>query len=206
LLYGSETWVVTAREIRRLEVFHLKCLRTILGITMRDHKRNEDILAETSQLIMAEIMTSTRLRWLGHVARMNDDRLPIRVLYGALDKGKAARGKAKGRWKDMILMDLKSRNVMSWYEIAKNRRAWTRVVKGEAVEAGKVRRILKRKVEENETKEKKEVKAEHETTSSGKTFQCPRCDKILKSKTWLTRHWQKEHSSEILAGSINHDG
>ena len=33
LLYGAEVWVLSVRESTRLEVFHRKCLRVMLGIT-----------------------------------------------------------------------------------------------------------------------------------------------------------------------------
>ena len=34
--YAAETWTLKAEEIRRLEVFEMRCLRNILGITSRD--------------------------------------------------------------------------------------------------------------------------------------------------------------------------
>ena len=43
LLYGSEGWVLSEKERERLEVVQMKCLRTILGVTKFDHRRNEDI-------------------------------------------------------------------------------------------------------------------------------------------------------------------
>ena len=33
LLYGSETWTTKRKDNRRLEVFHNRCLKGILGIT-----------------------------------------------------------------------------------------------------------------------------------------------------------------------------
>ena len=33
LLYGSETWTTKRDAVRRLEVFHNRCLKRILGIT-----------------------------------------------------------------------------------------------------------------------------------------------------------------------------
>ncbi|BDA43572.1 hypothetical protein COCOBI_04-5840 [Coccomyxa sp. Obi] len=34
LLYGCETWAVTNEDIRKLEVFQMRCLRRILGISL----------------------------------------------------------------------------------------------------------------------------------------------------------------------------
>jgi reverse transcriptase-like protein len=49
LLYDSETWVLSVKEKEKLEVFQMKCLRVILGITKWDLKRNEDIREQTGQ-------------------------------------------------------------------------------------------------------------------------------------------------------------
>ena len=37
LLYGSEAWTPYSRQERRLNAFHLRCLRRLLGITWQDH-------------------------------------------------------------------------------------------------------------------------------------------------------------------------
>ena len=92
LLYGSETWVLSVIEDTRLEVFQMKCLRVILGITKHDHKRNEEVRAATEQCTVGELVTRNRLRWLGHVARMSEDRLPVQLLYGSRE-GKGKRGR-----------------------------------------------------------------------------------------------------------------
>ena len=111
LLYGAEVWVLSVKESTRLEVFHRKCLRVMLGITKRDHWRNERVLEETGMCDVGELVTRSRLRWLGHVARMGADRLPPQVLYGSLDeRGKI--GRPVGRWKDMIEGDIRKRDVM----------------------------------------------------------------------------------------------
>ena len=50
LLYGSETWVLGFKEITRLEVFQMRCLRTIIGVTRLDHIKNDDIREQTSNV------------------------------------------------------------------------------------------------------------------------------------------------------------
>ena len=42
LLYGSETWTTTRNTTRKLESFHNRCLRGILGITS-EQQRTERI-------------------------------------------------------------------------------------------------------------------------------------------------------------------
>ena len=51
----------------------------------------------------SNIVSHRRLRWLGHLAKMLDDRLPKRVLFGHVD-GTAARfrGRALKQWLDYV--------------------------------------------------------------------------------------------------------
>ena len=49
-----------------------------------------------------------RLRWAGHVARMEEDRSAFKILTGN-PTGKRHLGRSKRRLKDNIIMDLKNR-------------------------------------------------------------------------------------------------
>ena len=44
LLYGNESWTLYTRHERRLNTFHLHCLRRILGISWQDHIPNTEVL------------------------------------------------------------------------------------------------------------------------------------------------------------------
>ncbi len=43
LIYGSETWTLLKKEIDKLEVFQMRCLRQILGVTRLNRLRNETV-------------------------------------------------------------------------------------------------------------------------------------------------------------------
>jgi len=152
LLYGAEVWVLSVKESTRLEVFHRKCLRGILGITKRDHWRNERVLEETGMCDVGELVTRSRLRWLGHVVRMGEDRLPPQMLYGSLE-GRGKVGRPVGRWKDMIEGDIRKREVIGWYDLAQDRKLWRSVVAGERIDAAVKRR---RKGMQLESRQKQE--------------------------------------------------
>ncbi|KAI8514516.1 hypothetical protein Bbelb_071070 [Branchiostoma belcheri] len=47
------------------------------------------------------ILRRNRLRWLGHVARMDDNRLPKKILYGELSQGKKA-ANDRSKWRAAI--------------------------------------------------------------------------------------------------------
>jgi len=82
LLYGSDVWALTAAQLERLEVFHRSCLRSALP------RRSGYLLVASSELSVfglpsvAMLLARGQLRWLGHIARMPDFRLP-KILLGA---------------------------------------------------------------------------------------------------------------------------
>ena len=74
MLYGHETWILLEGDLRALDVFERKVLRSIFG-GVRDangawrRQRNDEqyeLLGDPSIGILVKI---GRLRWLGHIAR-----------------------------------------------------------------------------------------------------------------------------------------
>ena len=51
-------------------------------------------------------MKSRRLRWAGHIARMEDGRTAFKILTGTCT-GNTSLGRPRHRWEDNIRMDLK---------------------------------------------------------------------------------------------------
>ncbi|KAJ3582267.1 hypothetical protein NHX12_015677 [Muraenolepis orangiensis] len=107
LLYSCEAWVTYSRHIRALEQFHIRCLQRILGITWRDRVPHSEVLSKTNCRSIEATITQHQLRWLGHVVRMPSNRLPRRVLYGQLHRGRRSAGGQKKRYKDQLKTALK---------------------------------------------------------------------------------------------------
>ena len=130
LLYGAESWAIKERTIRKIESFHNRCMRCILGVSRADqrirHLTSEQIRAmfgmETS---MKDLLSIRRLRWLGHTARKDDVRIPKRLLFGWLPHSRPAHG-AKLRWRDKVRQDLKRFCIAEagWYCLAQDRTIW----------------------------------------------------------------------------------
>ena len=57
---------------------------------------------------IARIIESRKLRWAGHVARMEEGRGALKILTGK-PTGKRPLGRPKRRWEDNIRMDLRNR-------------------------------------------------------------------------------------------------
>ena len=70
LLYNSETWCTYRRQENRLNAFNFRCLRSILGVSWRDHVPNSTILHVIGSYDLTTIIRQRRLRWLGNVWKM----------------------------------------------------------------------------------------------------------------------------------------
>ena len=134
LLYGAETWSIKAESVRRLNGFHNHCIRTIMGVTKQQQWRerisSRQLAAEFGmEETMAEILMKHRLRWLGHLARMESHRMPKQLLFGELQKKRPSHG-TKRRWRDVAAADIKSVSAgAEWYHLAQDRNVWAAVCK-----------------------------------------------------------------------------
>ena len=79
MLYGYETWSLTLREECRLRVFENTILRRIFG-SKRDENgawrrlHNEELYNLYCSVNIVRVIKSRRLRWTGHIVRMEDGR------------------------------------------------------------------------------------------------------------------------------------
>ena len=90
-MYGSEAWTLTAKQIRCLERFRQKCLRSICRIKWYHKIPDFEILDRCRIFSVQSLLDKNKLRWTGHVIRMDEARIPKILLYGRVDKGSALR-------------------------------------------------------------------------------------------------------------------
>jgi hypothetical protein len=105
VLYGCETWSLTLREEHRLRVFDNRVLRRIFGpkrdeVTGEWRKlHNEKLHNLYSSPDIIRQVKLRRMRWVGHVARMGEERKAYKVLVGK-PEGKRPLGRLRRRWGD----------------------------------------------------------------------------------------------------------
>ena len=117
------------REMSRMQVAEMRFLRSMVGRTRRDRIRNEEI-RKTIQNIesLTDKITQRRLRWYGHVKRMDKERLP-RKMHEMKMVGTRPKGRPRYRYYDMIKSDI-TRKEGDWHDIEDrelyNNRVWWR--------------------------------------------------------------------------------
>ena len=126
LLYGCEAWTPYRRHIRRLDQFHMRCLRRIANIKWQDMIPNTEVLPLCAQNGIEYHIKRAQLRWSGHLVRMADDRIPKTVFYGELGTGHRTRGGQRKRYKDVLKATLKSCGIphTTWETTATDRSLW----------------------------------------------------------------------------------
>ena len=114
LLYGAETWTTYALHEKKLNAFHLRCLRRIMGINWWDRITNEEVLSRAGSRSLFQTLKIRRMRWLGHLRRIPGGRLPKDILYSELCTGSRPRGRPMLCFKDVAKRDLVALDRTGW--------------------------------------------------------------------------------------------
>ena len=131
---GVKLWYLTLREERKLRVYENMVLRIfglrrdeVTGKWRRLH--NDELNDLYSSLNFVRVIKSRRMRWVGHVARMGEERGAYKVLVGK-PEGKRPLGRPRRRWVNNIRMDLQEVGCgyMDWIGLAQDRDRWRRLV------------------------------------------------------------------------------
>jgi hypothetical protein len=90
---------------------------------------NEELHNLNSSTDIIRQVKSRRMRWVGHVARMGEERKVCKVLVGN-PEGKRPLGRPRSRWKDGIRIDLREIDLGSvgWIRLSQDRDRWRAVV------------------------------------------------------------------------------
>jgi len=102
LLYVCETWTLYGRSVRRLDQFHILCLRKIAGIKWQDRVTNTDVLHMCGTTGIEAFLLKAQLRWVGHVMCMPDSRVPKQVFCGQLAVGSRPQCGPVRRYEDTV--------------------------------------------------------------------------------------------------------
>ena len=79
-----ETWTRYRRRVKQLETFHMRALRSILGMCWQDRITNLEVLDRAECTSIETLLIKAQLRWVGQIIRMDDPLMPRQLLYGEL--------------------------------------------------------------------------------------------------------------------------
>lgn len=134
-LYGCAAWNTTSIDIHHLEVWHQRSIRKIFKIKWYHYISFFDLVQLASrcgyELVPIEgRIRESRLKYLGHVERMEDFRLPKILLHAECDMGQRDIGQPPINFRTCIKKDLTLFNIpiSNWQVLASDRVLWRKVV------------------------------------------------------------------------------
>ena len=125
--YGAETWTLTKKEEQALLIFERKIFRRIYGPKYENgewkSRTNRELEEMSKWENIVKWIKEQRIRWLGHLERMEEDRMPKKIFTQELE-GTRRRGKHRKRWKEEVERDLQVLWVREWRELVADRKKW----------------------------------------------------------------------------------
>lgn len=190
LLYGCETWTMYRRDIKKLERFHQHKLRTIMNIRWEDYITNVSVLEKAQLCSIEAFIIRHRLRWTGHIQRMNNSRLPRQILYSELSTGKRPRGAPLKRYKDQLkkTMLCTSINPNTWHTLAEDRSSWRK-----GISSGVKHFEEERRRHEKEARERRKLRQAQPHPPP--SIRCNVCGRMFHARIGLQSHQRHRHGT-----------
>lgn len=99
-------------EERKILSAEMCWIRRILRISRLQHIGNDGIRKRAGMQVTAvDRIKARRLRWFGHVSRMDSNRVPFLALHTRVD-GVRSRGRPRARSRDGVIEDIKERGLL----------------------------------------------------------------------------------------------
>jgi len=130
---------LTKKEEQALIIFERKIFRRIYGTKYGNGEwksRTNRELEETGKgENIVKWIKGQRISWLGHLERMEGDRMPKKIFTQELE-GARRRGRPRKRWKEEVERDLHVMGVRRWRELVADRKKWKDIVRQAKVHNG----------------------------------------------------------------------
>jgi hypothetical protein len=131
-MYDSEVWTLSKSDENTLEIWEMKILRKIYGPVTESGvwriRTNQELMDLCTEPEVISEIRKGRLRWLGHVERVPEERTVTEVFKNAPEEKRSV-GKPRKSWFDDVENDLKKTGVRGWRKIARDRDAWKLILK-----------------------------------------------------------------------------
>jgi len=125
--YGAEAWTLTKREEKALLIFERKIFRRIYGPKYENGEWKSRTNRELEEMRKGENVVKwikgQSISWLGHLERMEEDRMLKKVFTQELE-GSRRRGRPRKGWKEEVEGEIQALGVRRWRELVADRKNW----------------------------------------------------------------------------------
>jgi len=130
---------LTKKEEQALLIFERKVFGRIYGLKYENgewkSRTNRELEEMSTGENIAEWIKGQRLSWLGHLERMEEDRMPKKSFTQKLE-GTRRRGRPRKRWKKEVERDFQVLGVRRWRELVADRKKWKDIVRQAKAHSG----------------------------------------------------------------------
>jgi hypothetical protein len=127
------------KEEQALPIFERKIFRRICGSKYEDGEWKIRANRKLEELNKGENIVKwikgQRISWLGHLERMEEDRMPKQIFTQELE-GTKRRGRARKRWRVEVERDLQVLGVRRWRELVIDGNKWRGIVRQAKTHSG----------------------------------------------------------------------
>jgi hypothetical protein len=126
-------------HVKVLLVFERKIFRRIYGSKYENggwkSRTNRELEEMSKGENIVKWIKGQRISWLGHLARMEEDRMPRKIFTQELE-GTRQRGRPRKGWKEEVERDLQVLGVRRWRQLVTDRKKWKDIVRQARAHSG----------------------------------------------------------------------
>ena len=130
---------MTKKEEQSLLIFERKIFRRIYGPKYANGEWKSRTNRELDEISKGENIVKwikgVRVSCLGHLERMEEDRMPKKIFTQELE-GTRRRGRPRKGWKEEVERDLQLLGVRRWRELVADRQKWKDIVRQAKAHSG----------------------------------------------------------------------
>jgi len=127
------------KEEQALLIFERRIFRRIYGPKYKGGEWKSRTNRELEEMSKGENkvkwIKGQRISWLGHLERMEEDRVPKKIFTQKLE-GTRRRGRSRKGWREEVERDLQVLGVRRWRELVIDREKWRGVVRQSKASSG----------------------------------------------------------------------
>jgi hypothetical protein len=123
---------MTKKEEQAMLIFEMKIFRRIYGPKYEDGewkiRTNRELEKLNKEENIVKWIKGQRISWLGHLERMEEDRMPKKIFTQELEETRRRGRRGKG-WKEEVERDLQMLGVRRWRKLVIERDKWRGIVR-----------------------------------------------------------------------------